>query len=202
MPDVNEGSISIEFGFKGERNYIQGPDLVNGVLSHFSEAMIENMKFSIHGFINTPYCTLSVYETDPKSHTVQFRGSLSCNGRKLWVEITAQDQLSGTGNRSLYDEGAITSQCNIEDKQVSLIGSSPYSFIETIVSMKKFLLTKLFPPGSSKWIFTAIDLNEYRDLRENLSIKLLHNFQNKLVKSEVLSGDIRVGIIYFSLVKP
>jgi len=201
VPDENEGSIPIEFGFKGERNYIQGPDLVNGVLSYFSEAVIENVKFSIHGFINTPYCTLSVYETAPKNHIGQFRGSLSCNERKLWVEITVQDQRSGTGNRSLYDESAITSRCNIEDKQVSLTGSSPYSFIETIVSMHKFLLTKLFPSGNSKWIFTAIDLNEYRDLRENLSIKLLHNFQNKLVKSEVLSDDVRVGIIYFSLVK-
>jgi hypothetical protein len=192
----------MEFGFKGERSYIQGPDLVNGVLSHFAGKEIQNVKFSIHGFINTPHCTLSIYAADPKNNTGEFRGYLTRDGKKWWLEITARDQKSGVENRSPYDENAIISQCNIEGKQVSLTGRSAYSFMETIVSMTKLLLTELIRPTGGKWIFTAIEIDEYFDLRENLSIKLLHNFQNKLVKSEVLSDDVRVGIIYFSLVKP
>ncbi len=198
---MSQEIVVLEFGFKGGRDYIQGPDLVNEVIAHFSTESIKNIKFTIHDFIYKSCCTLTVYKNDPINLTGAFRGRVVVNGCMRWVEVTELEQQPAVVQRYSYNEELITSRCCIENEVVKLLEKSPYSFVETVVAMKKYLLSQLIPPGNNKWIFTSIELDDYSDLREELEIKMLHNFQNKLVKSEVLFGGERVGNIYFSLVK-
>jgi hypothetical protein len=197
--NMENKKIPLTFGFKGSRSYVQGPDLINGVLVRFPEKK-ENIKFTFHGMITVSRGVLSIHEERPESSDGQLRGSFSMGGRNLWIELKADEEETQEAVRAEYDESAITRNCLIDGNRVALGGESPYTFIETIVSMKKHLLSEMIPPGGRKWIFTGMEMGEYRDYREQLSVNILHNFQQKLVKSEVLVAGARVAIIYFSLV--
>ncbi|WP_150048056.1 MULTISPECIES: hypothetical protein [Methylomonas] len=99
-----------------------------------------------------------------------------------------------------YDEERVTSQCRIEGDGIWLIGESPFSFIETLVSMNKYLHQQLFPDAVGKWIFTRIDLDQESDAQSGLALLLKHNLNYRLTKSEILLDGKRLGDIYFSLV--
>ncbi len=196
----NYKSVPVNFKFKGERDYIQGPDIINALLAHFTGEEIVNLKFSINGFIKKCTNTILVYSIEPKRLAAKCRGHLTYGGKKLWVEIIEQEQQLGNEGRYPYDESAITSQCVVKGEMVSLTECATFSFIEIVVAMKKFLLSELNRQINCKWVFTAIEIDYYEDIRSNLSIRIIHNFQNKLVKSEILSSGEHIGLIYFSSV--
>jgi hypothetical protein len=100
-----------------------------------------------------------------------------------------------------YDEARVVSLCSIVGDDITLTKKSPFTFIETLVAMNKHLHQRMFPEAPGKWLFTRIDLTVGCDDRENLALRLRHNMNYRLTKSDILVDGRKVGDLYFSLVK-
>jgi hypothetical protein len=67
--------------------------------------------------------------------------------------------------------------------------------------MNKHMHQLLFPELIGKWIFTRIDLPLFCDAHEKLALKIQHNMNNRLTKSDIEVDGKKVGDIFFSLVE-
>lgn len=194
----------VTFKFKGARNYIQGTDMFNAVISGATGATIENIRFTIHDFVHTPVCQL--YSADNKEDLSDVQGICARfqydeNGITHYFALTESDGDVNSAERHEYDEDRIVSLCALEQDKIILKAYSPFTFIETVVSMNKHMHQQLFPDAPGKWIFTKIDLDAAIDARDNLALQLKHNMNYRLTKSDILLNNNKVGDIYFSLVK-
>lgn len=194
----------IEFKFKGSRDYIQGTDMFNTLMGQFTSPTMTNIRFTIHDFIRTAMCQLYLTTTKESLKNIENIAAncqLDIDGITHWMAITHDSTKNHTGGYP-YDEDRILSLCSIIEDRITLNNQiSPHSFIETIVAMNKHMHQQLFPEISGKWIFTRIDLPVFYDTRKNLSLRLRHNMNYKLTKSDIEVDGNKVGDIFFSLVK-
>lgn len=195
----------IKFQFKGERTYIHGPDMFNTMLeASVPTSEISNIRFTVHDFVHTPLCKL--YQTENKSELsevvdIRTRCQFEINGCTHWLALTEYTSDVLSSGRYVYDESLIVRLCDFQNEKVSIEGKSPFTFIETVVAMNKYMHEQLFPSVSGKWIFTRIDLDSNCNAREKLELRFKHNMNYRLTKSDVLVDGVKVGDIYFSLVK-
>ena len=195
----------ITFQFKGARNYIQGPDIFNAMTVADTDGIIlNNIRFSVHGFVHKSLCHLYSSDTKEALNTVpdiRARCQFDKNGITQWLVLTESDGDTAFVERNEYDEDRVISLCRLQDDGIILTQKSPFSFIETIVSMNKRLHQQLFPEVIGKWVFTRIELDTACYERENLALRFRHNMNYRLTKSDVLVNGEKLGDIYFSLVK-
>ena len=196
---------SISFIFKGERNYVQGPDLFNEMMQVFMGKELSNIRFTAHEFISVPkgliYSSIEKEELN-EIKNADTRCQLNVDGITQWLAISADTKANSIEiKRQEYDEEKLIKKCNISQENVILSGDSPYTFIETIVSMNKYLLQNIFPNISGKWIFTRIDLVKFSTATTGLSLQFKHNMNFRLTKSDILVDGEKIGELYFSLVK-
>lgn len=194
----------IEFQFKGARKYIQGPDIFNAMVSSCPSAGMNNIRFTVHDFVYTPVCRLYLAdskETLNEVADIRARCQFDVNGATRWLAVTQGAGDATSGARYGYDEERIISLCRMAGEGIALAQQSPFSFIETVVSMNKHMHQQLFPETVGKWIFTRIDLAAFCDAREKLALQFRHNMNYRLTKSDILVNGTKVGDIYFSLVK-
>ena len=197
-------SREIELCFKGERNYIEGPDLFNVLVACCAAVPLQNIRFSAHSFVRTPWCRIFSAESKEALREVgeaSARCSFDANDVTKWLVLLPERGDASTGARCAYDESLVVATCRMGLDSIVLDQPSPFTFIETVVSMSKRMHEQLFPEARGKWIFTRIELDVLCDAREHLSLRLGHNLNFRLTQSEVLVKGKKVGDIYFSLVK-
>ncbi len=194
-------TTTLVFNLKGNRDCVRGADLFNKTLAQFNSSDIRNLKFTIHGFIRNADCELHLFTKEPKSYSGKFRGSLDLMGNRLWLEVVESNVRNGLPEKVEFNEGLVTDLCGISGSTISLNGISPFSFIETVVPMNKHLLNTVNPSSEGRWIFTGLELDRYEEINSELGLTIIHNFQNKLVKTSVNYAGNEIGNIYFSLVK-
>lgn len=194
----------IEFQFKGARTYIHGTDMFNVMASSSQNAGMSNIRFTVHDFVYTPVCRLYLADSMDELNTVtdiRARCQFEVNGQTRWLVLTQGAGDATSGGRYEYDEEKIISLCRMAGEGIALAQQSPFSFIETVVSMNKHMHQQLFPEAVGKWIFTRIDLAAFCEARDNLALQFKHNMNYRLTKSDILVNGSKVGDIYFSLVK-
>jgi hypothetical protein len=197
VPDIKP----LTFVFKGDRDYIHGPDLINASLDAFQSRDLTLAKFSLNRIIRAPSCVLKIQRGKTNATTAPFRGSIVADGERYSLEIDETNKLSADVTRIVYDEDIVARACTVEGERISLNSVSPFSFVETIVAMKKQFMGSIERADKGKrWIVTSIELNVTRNDTDGLSLVLRHNFQNKLVKSDIYARDLKCGALYFSLV--
>ena len=193
------------FRYKGERNYIHGSDLFNELLRESESSYITNITFTVHDFIQGRTC--EIISTDFKKDVSKVEGiksrcQMDVNGKTRWLVLRELDLPTGTNDdRYEYDEGRITSGCEISEHTIILMDKSPLTFIETVVAMNKYLLEHLFPDAEGKWVFTRIDLDQFCGDNSGLSLNFKHNMNFRLLKSDIMLDGEKVGALGFSLVK-
>lgn len=193
----------IEFQFKGKRDYIHGTDMFNVMSASYPNFGMSNIRFTVHDFIRTPSCRLYMADSKEalnKVEDIRARCQFDIEGATKWLGLTQSGVDTTTGGRYTYEEERLTSLCKIEAESVALTQLSPFTFIESVVAMNKFMHEDMFPEAIGKWIFTRIDLIKFCDERENLSLQFKHNMNFRLTKTDVLVDGVKVGDIYFSLV--
>ncbi len=193
--------IKVNFKLKGERNYVHGTDIFNNVISKFPDHKPTRIKLFLHDFILSTVCELVFYDKNPESLNGSVHGVLNIDGQEKWFEFIELDSKHDIVQRVDYPEIKITNSCEIEEQSIKLNEKSMFTFVETIVSMKKYLLNNILPCESGKWVLTRLDLDVYKDIRDNLKIEVTHNFQNKLIRSSILYNEKKIGNMYFSWVK-
>jgi hypothetical protein len=195
----------VEFQFKGSRNYIQGPDIFN-VMTDIGYPInsLNNIRFTVHDFVRTPICQLYLADTKEALNGVsdiRARCQFEANAASHWLGLTQGAGDAVSGGRYEYDEDRIITLCSMEEEGIALAQQSPFTFIESVVSMNKHMHQQLFPDVTGKWIFTRIDLETGCDAQEKLALRFRHNMNYRLTKSDILVNGKKVGDIYFSLVK-
>lgn len=197
---------TIEFSYKGTRNYIHGTDMFNRMMTEIAtRTLVEQIVFTVHNVVHSTKCHLYCSKDKiliNKLDNIAVRCKYEIEGSIHWMAISeAEDtEHQSEKKRIAYDESKITDLCNMIDNGITLSGKSPYSFIETVVAMNKYMLQQLFPDVTGKWLFTRIDLPILCSQNKNINLILRHNMNYKLIKTEIKSGGEFVGNIFFSLV--
>lgn len=195
---------NIEFQFKGTRKYIQGPDIFNEMIMQSNCSNPSNIRFTAHGFINSSHCKLylTLLKEELNDLTdIRARCQFFENSIPYWLAVEQEMEDTTSALRVEYDEEKVISSCICNQESIVLIKESPFTFIETVVSMNKYMHQQLFPEAVGKWIFTRIDLDSNCTARDKLELRFKHNMNYRLTKSDVLVDGVKIGDIYFSLVK-
>jgi len=196
--------IEVTFRYKGDRDYIQGPDMFNMFMRQFSEKNINMIRFSVHGFIKQVTCELyvSTDKTDlDKISGLEARCQGDVDGVLQYMGLKPSSVPGAEAGRYAYDEADLIRHCHVLEDGITLQGQSPFSFIETIVAMKKKLMESMFSEVEGKWVFTRIDLPQFCNTSADLEIQFKHNMNFRILKSDILLNGDKVGDLYFSLVK-
>jgi hypothetical protein len=195
----------LDLKFKGDRKYIQGPDIYNKVLEYLynKNHTIKNIDLSFHkiakrnlqGRLFTGNASIDVVSA---VSVLKFKNKLN---EPFIIHLSETD--TEITDRYEYNERQITEPAvlNVNDKSISLSSETPYTNIEKIVSLNKALLNNLLPdPG--KWYFTKLTVD--RDINKEVSAKtklvLTKNIGSKLTKTQILFDEIEKGYLYFSKV--
>lgn len=194
----------IRLPFREDRTYIQGADLYNTMIDNVGDKHVYDIRFSVHGFIRNNDCLL--YATDKSS---EIESTLSCpahlrckfDNREHFLCIGENPSGQSRNKRIPYDENRIHELCRIEDTSISIPITSPFSFIETVVSMNKRLMWKLFPEANGQWVLTKIHLDNRFEEQKGFTVQLVHNMELRLVKSRILYAEEQIGHIFFSLIE-
>ncbi len=192
--------MDLSFCFKGAREYIHGTDIYNQLINLYKSEIKKDVDLSFHGIARK---NISLYDDKPAN----------LQDIKFVFKYTSQDGTKrkkyGVENgiivncRYEYDEDKITSICDFKKsaQEVYLSKNSPFSFIENIVALNKYLLESLYPRQTGKWYFTRLQLVKSIDSDiVPIRLKLVSNFNFKLTKTKIESKDKVIGYIYFSMV--
>jgi hypothetical protein len=194
----------VRFQFKGARQYIQGPDLFNKMIDvGYPIERLSNIRFHAHHFVSSPLGQM--YLTSNREdlnglEDISARCQFDVDHATCWIALK-QLAADEAGERCDFDEERVISLCRLQGETITLTEPSPFSFIETIVSMNKHLHQNLFPEAGGKWIFTRVDLDAGCEKREKLELRFKHNMQYRLTKSDIWVEGQKIGDLFFSLVK-
>lgn len=199
--------LPLNLRFKGQRDYVQGPDLYDAVCSVLSEhgfTELSKINFVAHRLVRegvsahledsqprqTPEdaCAVFQFEYDGQRHVAY----LISNGEV----ITKREE---------FPEQEIVSACGIDvdQQRIVLDRTVPFSCAETVVSMNKALLQALFPDAGGKWLFTRFQLDQtiWPNRPSDLQIALQANLNFAVTRSSISSNGRSIGHVFFSLVK-
>ena len=170
----------------------------------YPAAGIRQVRFSIHEFLRNQNCTL--YITEKKEEAISYsasavRSELCVNDTIKYMFIESDEVDNCSEVRIEYNESLILENCYFDDNSIRNRDNSPYTFIETVVSMNKALLSRSFPDLIGKWIFNKAEMTCVCDRNINLQLELVRNIGYRIVKTKVFHDFNEVGHIYFSMVK-
>lgn len=198
--------IDLNFRYKGDRQYIHGTDMFNQclrVLKEQTQGEIGNLEFAIHKMTDSNlsmmlYQNQQALEVDCRDIAILKFSSCGL----LW-QANLINADTKPADRYSYDEASIVELCEIDEAARYIFlngGETPYSEMETLVSMNKALHLKLFPQLQGSWVFCRWEspLWPLSGSLGNVSIRLIQAVGTRLTKSEVsLEGEV-LGHIYFS----
>lgn len=194
--------VRVEFAFKGKRQYVTGADIFNATVGRHPPALLRNVHFTIHGIVRSTSCEL--HESDSPASLdfpeVRARARFDVDRVTRWAALIESTSAS-TSRREEYPEDRVTSLCRIKDEHVVLDNKSPFTFIETIVAMNKYLHQKLFGDVGGQWMFTGIDLTLGCNARERIALQVDPRANYRLTRAVILLENKPIGSLFFSLVK-
>jgi len=197
----------LKIGFKGERNYIQGTEMLdqamhiirqNGVIE------IRDLEFIIQRMA-THHLQLEIERAEGARKVgnddvavIKFTaGEERLLARIMAAPGTPQDRVP-------YDESLVTRYCQINSANRSIRlaeDCSGHSSIERLVSMNKALhLAVLEKPADTQWVFCRWDSPSW-PLPEDLNhatIIVRQTLGSRLTRADVMLNDGQLGQIYFS----
>jgi hypothetical protein len=196
--------FNLNFSFKGDRDYVQGPDIFDETLKILLNEFknIEKIKYTAYLMLHTN-ATLTITDKFIKkdyktinsfivfySDNIKYHAIISANNNKIETS-------------SHYTEEIVQKDSIIKENIIIFENSLPDSFTEITVSMNKHFLNTT-NDASGKWIVTKFDYNNLKDISDiegkTLKIELLKNTNNTLTKSLLYINNIAIGHLYFSLI--
>ncbi|EAK5847971.1 hypothetical protein BAY65_06940 [Campylobacter lari] len=190
----------LKFDFKENRNYIQGPDIYNTILSIYGDNIASNFELSFH---NIAYNNLILTDTKPDDlKDLRFICSFTTKDSLVYCLYGIDNQFSKPTFSRSYPEENITKNTTINHNEKSIIlnNASNFTYMEEIVALNKHLMNNIFPQIQGKWYFTKLQLQNI-PLEKSYPIKIVFksNFNFLIIKSEIYFDNKLLGFIYFSL---
>jgi len=187
----------LSFCFKGDRNYVQGPDIVSKLLDCFSEDKISNIDLKFNGISST---NLNLIEGD-SSGNAKVNIRLTLNDEEKVMQLVENGE--SINCRYEYDENKIIdkTELDINHQQIFLKNKTGFTQCENFVAMNKRLLQTLYQEEKGKWYFTRLEQKRMINNNSLITVKLIKNFNFRLTKSDILLGDEVIGSVYFTMAK-
>ncbi|AXQ49176.1 hypothetical protein ACLPJF_07910 [Pseudomonas vlassakiae] len=197
----------LDIGFKGERNYIQGPDMLNQAMQIIQInrlGEIRDIEFFIQR-MTSQHLQLEIEQAEASRSSspddvavIKF----TIGEERLFARLTTAP--GAPQARVPYDESLVTRHCQINtvDRSIRLAeDSSGHSSIEKLVSMNKALhLALLEKPDDTQWVFCRWDSAGW-PLPEDLNhaeVVLKQTLGSRLTRADVMLNECQLGQIYFS----
>ena len=196
--------FDLEFCFKVNRKYVQGPDIFDTAIKNISKEYdeIKAIKYTAYAMLYknaTMYITNKVVKSDYS--IINSLISFIQGDMKFYAVISENNKLIECS--SIYSEEIVENNSKITDNMISFKNILSDSYTEIVVSMNKYFFNQTIKL-EGKWIVTKFDYFELTDIvnikNKDIALKLLQNFNNKLTKSLLLLDDKPVGYLYFSLI--
>ncbi len=192
----------LQLQFKGDRNYLQGPDIFASVLSRLQTLAgdkVTDIDFSFHRMASRAVDLVLAEEGKDLDPVAVCQYSIGNAKQRAYV-VEADGPVQG---RYEYPEQELVDAMTIdvERRICALQRDLPYADIEIWVAMTKALHQKVFTNLKGKWLFVQGALSVYEaegSGPRELSIK--SNLNNKLTRSEAIRGGRKIGEIYFSII--
>jgi hypothetical protein len=192
--------------FKGERNYVQGPDIYDAMClaltRDFGMHGVRDLNLSIHQKTGSNL-VFSLLRRDEEAAGAKPIARLTfCSDDGFWKLVATDDQ-SPVTSRKPYSEEAVQRNGVFYPNRGALRVETrlEYSDIELWVSQNKRLLQLMFPDRKGKWWFVKGEFDRYSAASDYdySELRLLHNFNFRLTKSEIVVDGVRRGFVYFSM---
>jgi hypothetical protein len=193
----------LDLSFKGSRDYIQGPDMVDAVgdclAREYGADRIRQVTFTINRIARRAL-QLELRGRTPDERKI---GSVrfSLDGRAEVASLIEIDR--PVTLRRDYPEERIVERCRFDLTRQTCEITAPLEFTTTehLVAMNKALHQRCFPAASGRWMFVKLEAPAYpsRSCEGPLLVRLVRHFGDKLTKSETFDGGHSPGHIFFSL---
>ncbi|MCY1195524.1 hypothetical protein D9M72_68480 [compost metagenome] len=196
----------LDLSFKGERTYLQGPDIFDAVLDWLREQgfeTIENLDLSFHQIASRG---LRAELDAPASPEEKDAAVLDFKSNGVRHRVTLRETSNPITERRPYPEDLMMAAAHVElaTQTISLEHPLPgYSAIEYWVALTKALHLRALPEITGKWLFVRARIPKLEGTLACTcpSVTLISNYQNKLTRSEVSLDGRKYGDIYFSLLQ-
>jgi hypothetical protein len=207
MTEDSPATLSIPLAnlrFKGERDYLQGPDILSAALTAVERAHpgspVADLDITFRAMARTGLALVDAASV-PQS-TVPF-AQLKC----IVGAQPRQFALVGNGqpirDRHPFPEEAIVGATRIEVTHRRAVSARPLPFtnIERWVAMVKALHHAVYPGAPGKWLFVRGVFPSYRDhfaQGADHGCRITAAFNDKLTQSLVTVDGTAFGTIYFA----
>lgn len=198
--------FNLEFCFKGDRTYVQGPDILDAVLkvlnNDFDIKKVIDIKYSAHNMLHSNADLIITEHFQADSYpTINSMVTFKVDDKKYYAIVTESDKKIECSNT--YTEEIVRNNATIDGSKIVFKNTLDDSLSEIIVSMNKYFLQKTVTKDA-KWIVTKIEYKHFMDfnsVKESvIELTLTNNFNNKLTKSTIKVNDKDIGHLYFSLI--
>lgn len=197
---------SLKLAFKGDRDYVQGPDMLDGLCALLTTQAghtdPRSLQFSVPRMTRQSLSVELLPQTEPvlDPQPVAVLSFLSRETR--WRMIAREDGTPITERRE-YDEGAIAAAAKVDRAltTVRLATQLDYTDIELWTALNKLLLQTCFADRKGKWLFVRCELDRYTRSTPyaHVELQLVSNFHFRLTRTRITVDGAERGSIYFSL---
>lgn len=194
----------ISFRLKGNRTYVQGPDIfdktLDGVRDFFKEYPSQ-VKGEFHRLL-MHNAVLRIYRDTEEIDYEKINAHFSIQIKNSSYPVAIIESQSPITSSYEYDEHKVLDHLVIEHGAARMVAKAAYTYIEQIVAMTKKLHLTLYPDAKKKWLFTKIEIKDVIDPSRypghELAIKVVRNFHHRLTQNAILLDDNSIGNIWFS----
>jgi hypothetical protein len=190
--------------FKGERQYLQGPDIfvaaLNALTIDLNTGPLTDIDIVFHRMARTGLTLVS-----PLPFGAEPAVQLSCR-----VAGVRKKHFLIEDGREILDRYDYAEEKIVEATKIQVTAASatsaiamPFTDIERWIAMVKALHYALYPEVNGKWLFVRGKFDSYpgtyRLAEIDQQVRVESNFNNKLTRSALLVGGAKLGDIFFSL---
>ncbi|MFY1843131.1 hypothetical protein ACOTB7_24235 [Achromobacter xylosoxidans] len=199
-------TFDLSFSFKGARDYVQGPDMVEAAMQaltrHFS-APLSQIDFQMHRMTGSNL-RLVITDCQPAAAPTEAVASVTfITPDKHWYGYLHETGVAPTEHVP-YDESALFEACEFtlseHHTRVDLASAQGCTPLEAIVSMTKAMHLRAFPQTTGKWVFCRWSSPDWQE-QPNMGairVELTRAMGARLTRSSVTVADVPFGTVYFS----
>lgn len=190
--------------FKGKRQYLQGGDIYDAVMSITKDLFGEKawVDFIVFRSFARKSCEV-IFAKDEKmavdNAIARFTAKIeehNLNG----VVVETERAVEG---RYEYDEDKIIQTASINKQCITQVERAGFTAIEEVIALTKSLHYDQIPIEQGQWVFTQLDLTSpFAAESLPFSIELKQNLAGKMTISEVKEDGVMIGKIRFTVAKP
>lgn len=195
----------LKFKFRGNRNYIHGPDIylaLSSLVPDEVKANAASVQLSCNSMMNQNAIATVKWSKEGVADSIFTVKSKSPEDAPFHLYVSAVDE--APEGSIPYDEDKATDGWvfSEEESSAELINPNPeYTVLQTIVAINKVFLSKLNGNPNGKWIFARIKAKGFSP-EGCRTIRLISKPTRslRLVRSKIEIDGEPFGEIYFSLI--